>query len=94
MFQITEITRGYQDAAERERDIEALTAEGYDHFMRYRDTAATYALCYGRTPKREIQHLFPLRHNPHDPGVRGRIRYNLSVLRKQRLTPALKGYRP
>ena len=43
MFQITPITRGYESADEREADIRNLTERGYDHFMRYRDTAAEYA---------------------------------------------------
>lgn len=48
MIQITPITRGYARAADRERAIKQLRRRGFDHFVRYRDTAATFALCYGR----------------------------------------------
>src|SRR5215467_2144471 len=81
MIQITEITRGYASYAEREADIEALRAEGYDHFTTYRDTAAEHALCYGRTPKAEIRHHWSKRDNP---ATRQRIRYALKVLINQR----------
>jgi len=46
--QITSITRGYSTAADRERAIKQMQRRGFDHFVRYRDTQAAYALCYGR----------------------------------------------
>jgi hypothetical protein len=48
MIQITNITRGYATAADRERAIRQLRRRGFDHFVRYQDTAARFALCYGR----------------------------------------------
>lgn len=50
MQKLTSITRGYATAADRERAVKQLKARGYDHFVRYRDTAAKFALCYGRYP--------------------------------------------
>jgi len=79
--QITEITRGYRSAADRDLDIKRLQADGFDHFVLYRDTQAPVALCYARTPRREIQHLWGDRH---DATARERIRYDLRVLRNQR----------
>lgn len=51
MVRITEITRGYCTSADRERAIAQLRLLGFDHFVRYRDTASVFALCYGTYPK-------------------------------------------
>lgn len=48
MIRITSITRGYLTSADRKRAIAQLKRIGYDHFVEYRDTAAKYALCYGK----------------------------------------------
>jgi hypothetical protein len=53
MIQITEHRelggcRGYDSVEERDADILALRAEGYDHFVTYRDTQAEVALSYGK----------------------------------------------
>ena len=51
MIQITSITRGYLTRADRKRAISHLRRHGFDHFVEYRDTAAKYALCYGKYRK-------------------------------------------
>lgn len=48
MIQITSITRGYLTNADRKRAIRQLARRGYDSFVEYQDTAARYALCYGK----------------------------------------------
>jgi hypothetical protein len=48
MIHITSITRGYNSYADRERAIKQLQKRGFDHFVRYKDTASEFALCYGR----------------------------------------------
>jgi len=48
MIQITSITRGYKTPVDRERAIRLLKRYGYDHFVRYKDTNAEFALCYGK----------------------------------------------
>lgn len=53
MLKITDITRGYRTPADRNRAIAQLRKLGFDHFVRYRDTASEFALCYGKYPKSE-----------------------------------------
>jgi hypothetical protein len=48
MIQITSICRGYLTSADRKRAIRQLKRRGFDHFVEYQDTAARYALCYGK----------------------------------------------
>lgn len=48
MIRLTSITRGYATIADRDRAIAQLRRRGYDHFVRYRDTHAPVALCFGR----------------------------------------------
>ena len=55
MIQITSITRGYTTAANRRRAVAQLRRRGYDHFCLYRDTAAPFALCYGKYAPRPDQ---------------------------------------
>ena len=53
MLKITPITRGYNTPADRERAIKQLKLRGFDHFVRYQDTASRFALCFGRYERRD-----------------------------------------
>lgn len=49
MIRITNITRGYLNEGDRRRAVKQLRRRGYDYFVEYVDTAARFALCYGKT---------------------------------------------
>lgn len=53
MIKITSITRGYNTPADRERAIRMLKRHGYNHFVRYKDTNAEVALCFGKGVEQE-----------------------------------------
>ncbi len=47
MKRITDQTRGYGTAADRNRAIKALVKRGFNYFVCYRDTQAEFALLIG-----------------------------------------------
>ena len=48
MKQITEIVRGYDTEADRQRAIRMFELYGYTHFVEFQDTQSDFALCYSR----------------------------------------------